>query len=914
MVRSSALCRLVIVSCFLVAVLMLPGIASAGPLTTPVFSPWLTGGTASEPATITGYVRDASGVGIQGIRVEATGDTVSTNEQAVSFVQWGVTDADGKYVITDIIEGTYALTVNPVGYDQYNDQYAEAWPWYDWTQIWGESGTDTRMGVIGGLRYSADATLTATGIITGRAWLGTGGGVQGCQIVARGTDGMTQYTRWDQDGTDVDGRYWITDAPKGDWTIEISGSGKYVPVDGSPASWSASGDPATVGTASTTLTEDGYASGVDCEFVEGAPLLTSTWEVAGSSYNLSSMGVTLRKDNGADDPTLYYFSTGDDGWLRDVYVPVGEYQFTVSDPDECYESYVETITLAAGTPTNKPVNLTPIAANSFVVKGRMVRAENTAEGVSSWVNVEAKTAEGYDHRKRVPSDGLGNYLVRLPRTTGYTGNKYRLTFREKTSDVRGATPDHTPHAFETYYAGATPITHNSAMALGGRIQGVIHDEAGNTVPGVQISALTKQADGWNGDYAWTVSGADGTYRINGLPANTDYKLNVMPYYDSDGTLPKEYASYYRRSWKGFPLADSLNTSTTPVAPDHTPINLALGATFTADETITPGGLVALHTDGPEYPTGAVYCDVMYQIGSKWVEVDSGFTTGGTFQKLWKTLPTGVYRLDYSDYFGRGGGSWSFTLAPHEEKYASVLVPAPVEFLSSDIPTSTGGAFLGMIGDAGMPGGAGDVGLEVDKLTSMPTSVALPSSYISGGGIYDFSAVGTQTTDGVWTLTIPYNPTIPADVVANLRVRHVLKNGSVEILAPVSVNPVEHTLMVQTTSLSPFQVLYNRVKASLGTPIAPSHGHAYRSFSVYGTLKPHHTRGGKSVQLKVYRYSSGRYRYYKTVTATNYDYYSYTKYRASLKLRAGKYRIYGYAPYDTWHYATTTSKYDSLTVR
>lgn len=106
------------------------------------------------------------------------------------------------------------------------------------------------------------------------------------------------------------------------------------------------------------------------------------------------------------------------------------------------------------------------------------------------------------------------------------------------------------------------------------------------------------------------------------------------------------------------------------------------------------------------------------------------------------------------------------------------------------------------------------------------------------------------------------------------------------------------------------------KPYVGNPVAPSTMSRYRYYSVYGYLKPKHTKGTSPV--KIYRYrltSSGWKQYGSPVSAKAYDYSSYTKCLTSIRLPyAGKWRLRAYAPADTYHYEAWSSGYDYVTVK
>ncbi len=89
------------------------------------------------------------------------------------------------------------------------------------------------------------------------------------------------------------------------------------------------------------------------------------------------------------------------------------------------------------------------------------------------------------------------------------------------------------------------------------------------------------------------------------------------------------------------------------------------------------------------------------------------------------------------------------------------------------------------------------------------------------------------------------------------------------------------------------------RASLGRPTGyPSYGKKNKYYSVYGSLKPRQTAApstSKLVVIRCYRKNSkGKYIWKKTVSARVYNYSSYSRYRASVKLPfTGKWRMRAY---------------------
>jgi hypothetical protein len=83
------------------------------------------------------------------------------------------------------------------------------------------------------------------------------------------------------------------------------------------------------------------------------------------------------------------------------------------------------------------------------------------------------------------------------------------------------------------------------------------------------------------------------------------------------------------------------------------------------------------------------------------------------------------------------------------------------------------------------------------------------------------------------------------------------------------------------------------------------------YSWYISIKPRHTSGSGAVKMKFERYSGGKYRPYKTVTAYAYDYKTYSRVKARYAIPyKGKWRVRAYhnddphaATYSGWLYET-----------
>lgn len=106
------------------------------------------------------------------------------------------------------------------------------------------------------------------------------------------------------------------------------------------------------------------------------------------------------------------------------------------------------------------------------------------------------------------------------------------------------------------------------------------------------------------------------------------------------------------------------------------------------------------------------------------------------------------------------------------------------------------------------------------------------------------------------------------------------------------------------------------KVALGLPsVADGTKRRNRAFSVWGSFKPRHTSGAKTVRIRCYHQrGDGTYVLRRTVRAVNSNHSTYTRYkvRVSLPYR-GRWKLYAFAPEDGLH-AATLSTARTVTVR
>jgi len=107
-----------------------------------------------------------------------------------------------------------------------------------------------------------------------------------------------------------------------------------------------------------------------------------------------------------------------------------------------------------------------------------------------------------------------------------------------------------------------------------------------------------------------------------------------------------------------------------------------------------------------------------------------------------------------------------------------------------------------------------------------------------------------------------------------------------------------------------------LRADVGTPKAPKVMYRTRSYSVYGYLKPRHSKGSYPVRIYLWRKNSkGTWvpRGYVKAKAANYR--EYTRYSRTVRLKEkGSWRLRAFAPEDAKHLSAWSTGYDYVKVR
>lgn len=172
---------------------------------------------------------------------------------------------------------------------------------------------------------------------------------------------------------------------------------------------------------------------------------------------------------------------------------------------------------------------------------------------------------------------------------------------------------------------------------------------------------------------------------------------------------------------------------------------------------------------------------------------------------------------------------------------------------------------------------------------------------STNGGETWSEVATATTDAMGNYTWATPPMYSA---AHYRVRY---NGALMFLSGALDHFSAHSDHVMVTP-----------RALVGRPTGyPRVGRRNRTYSVYGSLKPRQATSAASakvVVVKCYRFERGKWRYKKSVNARVYNYSTYSRYRASVKLTSsGTWRMRAYFKGSSLN-AAVHSSYRTVRVR
>ncbi|UKA62691.1 beta strand repeat-containing protein [Arthrobacter sp. FW306-04-A] len=522
--------------------------------------------TVATTATISGTVTAPAGVALTSTTVSATGVGTDSFGGAVSVA------ADGTYQLTGLAAGSYNLHFSGSGaVDQW---YANA----------SSQATATAVTVTAGQNLTGiNATLVKAATISGTVTAPAGVTPTSTSVFASGVGNSSfAYASVAADGT-----YKLAGLPAGSYDLEFSGNNS-----GALDQWYSNASSQATATA-VTVTTGQDLSGINATLVKEATISGTVTAPAG--VTLTSVSVSASAVGSTANSV--FASVGADGTYKLRGLPAGSYdlQFSGNNSgfffgnnsgalDQWYNNAATAATATAVTVTTGQ-DLTGI--NATMVKGATISGTVTAPaGVNlTSVTVSAR-AVGSSPMQYVPSTSVapdGTYKV-----TGLAPGSYNLEFSGNDS---GAQDQWYNNAATAATATAVTVTTgqdltgiNATMVKEATISGTVTAPAGVTLTSVSVSA---SAVGSTANSVSASVGADGTYKLRGLPAgsyNLEFSGNNSGFFgNASGALDQWY--------NNAATAATATAVTVTTGQDLTGINATMVKGATISGTVTaPAGV------------------------------------------------------------------------------------------------------------------------------------------------------------------------------------------------------------------------------------------------------------------------------------------------------------------------------------
>ncbi|PKQ16760.1 MAG: hypothetical protein CVT67_03025 [Actinobacteria bacterium HGW-Actinobacteria-7] len=324
------------------------------------------------------------------------------------------------------------------------------------------------------------------------------------------------------------------------------------------------------------------------------------------------------------------------------------------------------------------------------------------------------------------------------------------------------------------------------------------------------------------------------------------------------------------------------------------------------------------------------------------------------------LPSAI-TTDFLNYLGDVDDVWSFPMELGQYVEFDVSAPLPLQFdtaifapSAKSIWTATPHAIGGYVSESTNRVGwycykSGTYYLDVAAYRasgfyeirghshSYEVDDEIPGALITPGVVGGWVA-GVLETDDVYALSVAPGSRVRVSLTTTLGLDATLRVFGADATAVGTDTPITAsegtnaaktvTLQLAKSETSIYVDVHGRAKegtytlscavlpkARVGTPVAPRRMSKSKYYSVYGSLRPRHTKGSYPVRIYKYRYVGGAWKSGGYVKAKASNYSSYTKYARSIRLPyAGKWRLRAYAPADSSHAASWSSGYDYVTVR
>ncbi len=664
-------------------------------------------------AIIEGRVTDDStGNGIENIYIYVYSYDASQGGVQRDYSWWEDTDANGDYQVMGLPAGTYAVRAYP-----YRTNYISEW--YD-DVLDPDHATLITLGN-GETRSGVDFGLAPGAIIEGRVTDdSTGNGIENIYIYVYSYDASQGGVQWDYSWwgyTDANGDYQVMGLPAGTYAVRDYPYGtNYI------HEWYddvLDPDQATL----ITLAAEETRSGVDFGLAPGAIIEGRvTDDSTGNGIENVSVGAYAYDANQGGVQWSYslWGYTNANGDYQVMGLPAGTYvvradTYGTNYISEWYDDVLGSdqaalITLAAEE-TRSGVNFGLSQGGS--VTGVVRDSQGNPLG---GIQVSVSDYDtGYGFGGAQSEAGTGAYTI-----TGLPSGDYRVSVGGSgyLTEYYNNTPDYNSASRVTVTAPDTTTGIDFSLELGGSITGVVRDNLGNPLGGIQVSVSDYDIFTWPRS-AMSEAGT-GAYTIKGLPSG-DYRVSAG---GSGGYLTEYYNNapdYYSAS------------RVTVTAPDTT-----TGIDFSLD----PGGII----------TGTVYDETFTAIGGVsvyavsttqgWSWGTSSSTSPGNVGVYEFTVPPATYILVRA-----GGSSWpsgncyiyEWWQEQELEANATPVTVAAGEVASGiDFTLAPAGSIAGSVIDSG---GTGIPGIVVD-IRDPVSGRELSNTSTSATGDYQISCLDT----------------------------------------------------------------------------------------------------------------------------------------------------------------------------
>lgn len=665
---------------------------------------------------VTGKVTDATtGLPLAGVSVQVSGGSFG----------YATTSATGVWTVRGLETGNYGVcfdTSGDVTGGSANGYIGECWN----NQPRG-AGTNVAL-VAGTTKSGIDAGLAAGGRITGKVTTPAAAAIASVGVdLYSATGGYVDSTMTANDGT-----Y----ALKG----VVAGTGYKVCFSPNDDIWAGEcwNNKATFATADPVSVTAGVTTGnVNATLALGGSITGKVTEVGGTGKPLGDVEVSVSSD--AND-SFGYTRTASDGTYRiaglnpgtDFHVcfegrnGAGGANDVRGYVDECWNDKAtgaDPVTVTSGG-TTAAVNaaLSPAGA----VSGKVTQA-SSAKGLAG-VTVTARSATNFTTERAVTDvDGTYTINVLAPATNyqvcftqaygGNGGTNDALGYVEQCWQNKPIGQTATP----VVVAGASTKTGvNAALTDAGGISGTVTDAGTAKLRGVRVTVSTSTTT-----LQGAMTGADGTYRVNGLAPGTAYVVC----FDADAALggAADAVGYLSKCWNNKATRDVGTLVAVTAGVTTANINASLSSASGISGTVTEAG------------SGRTLEDVYVQVQSESLDVFEFASTDANGSWSVKSLPPAA---DYTVCFDPSSATGGTSTTGHVEQCWN---NKPDQATATKVVTTPASMKTGVGAVIAAAGGISG------KVTAAAGGAALADVdvYVSNDTSFDYA---TTAADGTWKVT------------------------------------------------------------------------------------------------------------------------------------------------------------------